>query len=160
LDGGERTGRRPRGPAPRQRAASPSGRGRRRPPRRRMRSGARAVLARALERRKPLREGGRTTAFRWLNGAGDGIPGLTLDLFGDVGVLRPYAAQAPGRGADAAMELLRRRALYGKARPRQAGTLRGEERAARAPAAPLRGEPVETVDVSEQGLRFRIRPAE
>ena len=125
-----------------------------------MSSGARALLARALERRQPLREDGRTTAFRWLNGGADGFPGVTLDLFGDVGVLSTYDRQDPGPVAEAAMELLSLRAVYGKARPRQAGTLGGEERAARAPAAPLRGEPVETVEVSEQGLRFRIRPGE
>ena len=125
-----------------------------------MSAGARALLARALERRAPLREEGHTTAFRWINGAGDGLPGLTLDLFGDVGVLSTYDARDPGPVADAASELLPLRAVYWKARPREAGTLRGEERAARAPALPLRGEPVEAVDVREQGLVFRIRPGE
>jgi 23S rRNA (cytosine1962-C5)-methyltransferase len=125
-----------------------------------MSSGARALLARALERRTPLRQDGSTSAFRWVNGAGDGIPGLTLDLFGDVGVLSTYDAQDPGPVADAAMELLPLRAVYGKARPREAGTLRGEERAERAPALPLRGEPVEMVEVAERGLRFLIRPGE
>jgi 23S rRNA (cytosine1962-C5)-methyltransferase len=120
----------------------------------------RALLARALERRAPLRQDGRTTAFRWVNGAGDGVPGLTLDLFGDVGVLSTYDERDPAPVADAAMELLPLRAIYGKARPREAGTLRGEERAARAPALPLRGQPVEAVEVLEQGLRFRIRPGE
>src|SRR5215813_13573543 len=121
---------------------------------------ARALLARALERRAPLREGGRTTAFRWLNGAADGTPSLTLDLFGDVGVLSTYDAQDPAPVADAAMALLPLRAVYAKARPREAGTLRGEERAERAPVLPLRGEPVEVVEVREQGLAFRIRPGE
>ncbi len=125
-----------------------------------MSGGARALLARALALRAPLREDGRTTAFRWLNGAGDGAPGLTLDLFGHVGVLSTYDAQDPGPVADAAMELLPLRAVYLKRRPREAGTLAGEERAARAPALPLRGEPVEAVDVREQGLVFRTRPGE
>jgi 23S rRNA (cytosine1962-C5)-methyltransferase len=125
-----------------------------------MSPGARVLLARALERRAPLREDGRTTAFRWLNGAGDGTPGLTLDLFGDVGVLSIYDARDPSPVAEAALELLPLRAVYAKARPRQAGTLRGEERAARAPALPIRGEPVDAVEVREQGLVFRIRPAE
>jgi len=125
-----------------------------------MTPGARAVLARALGRRAALREDGRTTAFRWLNGVADGTPGLTLDLFGDVAILSIYDAQDPSPVADAAMALLPLRAVYAKARPREAGTLRGEERAARAPALPLRGEPVETVEVREQGLTFRIRPGE
>ncbi|HZW89590.1 MAG TPA: class I SAM-dependent methyltransferase, partial [Myxococcaceae bacterium] len=125
-----------------------------------MNAGARALLARALERRAPLREDGRTTAFRWLNGAADGTPALTLDLFADVGVLSTYDAQDPAAVADAAMGLLPLRALYVKDRPREAGTLRGDERAARAPARPLRGKPVEVVEVREQGLAFGIRPGE
>jgi 23S rRNA (cytosine1962-C5)-methyltransferase len=125
-----------------------------------MSAGARALLARALGRRAPLREDGRTSAFRWLNGAGDGAPGLTLDLFGDVGVLSTYDAQDPGPVADAAMELLPLRAVYLKRRPREAGTLEREERAVRAPTLPLRGASVGTVDVCEEGLVFRIRPGE
>ena len=125
-----------------------------------MSRGARALLARALERRAPLREDGRTTAFRWLNGAGDGVPGLTLDLFGDVAVLSTYDAQDPALVADAAGELLSLRAVYLKARPRVAGALHDEERSARAPSLPFRGAPVEAVDVREAGLIFRIRPGE
>jgi 23S rRNA (cytosine1962-C5)-methyltransferase len=125
-----------------------------------MSGGARALLARALERRARLRDDGRTTAFRGLNGAADGVPGVTLDLFADVGVLSVYDARDPAPLADAAMDVVPLRALYSKARPREAGTLRGEERASRAPSAPLRGTAVEAVDVREQGLIFRIRPGE
>ena len=125
-----------------------------------MSAGARGLLDRALRRRAPLAQDGGTTAFRWLNGEGDGAPGLTLDVLGDVAVLSTYDGVDPGAVADAAMGLLPLRAVYLKARPREAGRLRGEERAARAPALPLRGEPVESVDVQEQGLRFRIRPGE
>jgi len=125
-----------------------------------MSGGPRALLDRALRRRERLRQEPGTTAFRWLNGAGDAAPGLTLDVFGDVAVLSTYDVEAPGPVADAAMALLGLRAVYLKARPREAGRLRGDERAARAPALPLRGEPVTWVDVQEQGLRFRIRPGE
>jgi 23S rRNA (cytosine1962-C5)-methyltransferase len=121
---------------------------------------ARGLLERALLRRAPLRADGRTTAFRWLNGKADGAAGLTLDVFGDVAVLSVYDGQDPAAVADAAMALLRLRAVYLKARPREAGRLRGEERAARAPGLPFRGDPVESVDVLEHGLRFRIRPGE
>ena len=121
---------------------------------------ARALLARALRRRAPLRADGGTTAFRWLNAAGDGAPGFTLDLFGDVAVLSVYDEVDPSPVADAAMELVPLRAVYLTRRPREAGRLGGDERASRAPSLPLRGEPVESVDVREQGLVFRIRPAE
>ena len=125
-----------------------------------MSGGARRVLEQALLRRAPLRVDGTTTAFRWLNGDADGAPGLTLDVFGDVAVLSTYDAQDPGRLADTALALLRLRAVYLKARPREAGKLRGEERLARSPALPFRGDPVDSVDVKEQGLSFRIRPGE
>lgn len=125
-----------------------------------MSAGPRALLDRALRRRAPLRQDPGTTAFRWLNGAGDGAPGLTLDVFGDVAVLSTYDVEAPGPIAEAAMTLLGLRAVYLKARPREAGRLGSEERAARAPALPFRGEPVAWVDVQERGLRFRIRPGE
>jgi 23S rRNA (cytosine1962-C5)-methyltransferase len=125
-----------------------------------MSSGPRALLARALRRRAPLREDGRTTAFRWLNADGDGAPGWTLDVFGDVAVLSAYEQEDPDPVAAAAMELLPLRAVYLKARPRTAGRLGPEERSARAPGLPLRGERVPLVDVREQGLHFRIRPGE
>jgi len=125
-----------------------------------MSTGPRALLARALRRRAPLREDGRTTAFRWLNADGDGASGWTLDVFGDVSVLSAYHREDPGPVAAAAMELLPLRAVYLKARPRTAGGIGPEERAARAPGLPLRGEAAPSVDVREQGLLFRIRPGE
>jgi 23S rRNA (cytosine1962-C5)-methyltransferase len=123
-------------------------------------SEARALLARALRRREPLRGREDTTALRWLNGAGDGAPGLTLDLFGDVAVLSTYGTEDPVPIAEAAAALLPLRSVYLKRRPREAGALKSEERSARAPASPLRGAPADSVDVREQGLAFRIRPAE
>jgi 23S rRNA (cytosine1962-C5)-methyltransferase len=120
----------------------------------------RGRLARALRRRAPLREDARTTAFRWLNAEGDGVPGRTLDVFGDVAILSTYDRQDPGPLADAATELLSLRAVYLKARPRAAGELPPDERTARAPGLPMRGTPVDSVDVQEQGLVFRIRPGE
>src|SRR5262249_7172224 len=159
LDGGERTGGGARGAAARDRAPGSADRGRRRAPRAGM-SEARALLARALRRRAPLRGKEDTTAVRWLNGAADGAPGLTLDLFADVAVLSTYGTEDPAPIAEEAAALLPLRAVYHKRRPREAGTLGSEERAARAPALPLRGAPVESVDVQEKGLTFRIRPAE
>jgi 23S rRNA (cytosine1962-C5)-methyltransferase len=43
----------------------------------------------AWELRSPLREGG-TSAYRWLFGEGDGLPGLTVDLYGDWAVVQTY----------------------------------------------------------------------
>jgi 23S rRNA (cytosine1962-C5)-methyltransferase len=50
--------------------------------------------------RSPLREAG-CTAFRWLFGEGDGLPGLTVDRYGDFAVLQTYMD-----GADQLVEWL------------------------------------------------------
>jgi len=116
-----------------------------------------SLLARALARRATLRTSGETTAFRWVNGAADDLPGVTVDLFGGVAVANLYEVEAPGL-AEALWEVLRLRAVYVKSRPREAGRLQSTEREARAPPTPACGEAVEAVDVLENGLRFRIRP--
>ncbi len=50
----------------------------------------RAQLQRAWEHRAPLRER-ETTAYRLLFGEGDGVPGLTIDLYGVYAVVATYA---------------------------------------------------------------------
>ena len=47
----------------------------------------------AWDLRAPLRAAG-CTAYRWLFGEGDGLPGLTADLYGDFVVLQTYMAGA------------------------------------------------------------------
>ncbi len=44
----------------------------------------------AWERRAPLRTGA-TTAYRWLFGEGDGLPGITVDLYDQFAVVATYA---------------------------------------------------------------------
>lgn len=48
-------------------------------------------VERAWELRSPLREAG-TTAFRWLFGEGDGLPGVTVDLYESFAVIVLYAS--------------------------------------------------------------------
>jgi 23S rRNA (cytosine1962-C5)-methyltransferase len=43
----------------------------------------------AWELRSPLRQQG-CTAYRWLFGEGDGLPGITVDLYGDYAVIQTY----------------------------------------------------------------------
>jgi 23S rRNA (cytosine1962-C5)-methyltransferase len=47
-----------------------------------------ASVQRAKRRRAPLLEDGLTTAYRLLNGEGDGLPGIVVDVYGPIGVLR------------------------------------------------------------------------
>lgn len=47
-------------------------------------------LRRAWELRSPIRRAG-TTAYRWLYGEGDGLPGVVVDLYGRYAVIETYA---------------------------------------------------------------------
>lgn len=120
----------------------------------------RDTLARALGRRKALRGSEETTAFRWLNGEADGLPGVTVDLFGDVAVVSGYDVDDLLPVAQAASAVVPLRAAYAKHRPKEARTVQAESRELRAPHTPLLGAPVEALDVREAGLVYRIRPAD
>lgn len=120
----------------------------------------RAQLRRAAERRSPLVATGRTTAYRLVHGRADGFEGATVDVFGDVLVLALYDDDEFASLVDALVAECTPRAVYVKRRPRAASRLAPEELRARAPTAPVHGTAVETVDVLEEGLTFRIHPAE
>lgn len=45
--------------------------------------------------REPLRQAGHT-AYRWLYGEGDSLPGVTVDLYGDYAVVQTYAESVAG----------------------------------------------------------------
>jgi 23S rRNA (cytosine1962-C5)-methyltransferase len=45
-------------------------------------------VQRAKQRREPLLDDGLTTAYRLLNGEGDGLPGIVVDVYGPIAVLR------------------------------------------------------------------------
>ena len=123
-----------------------------------MSTGLGTLLARALARRAALRASGETTAFRWLIGAADGVPGVTVDLFGDVAVVSGHEVADLRPVAEAAAALVPLRAAYAKYRPKEARRVQGEQDV-RAPRTPLWGTAVEEVDVREVGLTYRIRPA-
>lgn len=55
-----------------------------------------AQVRRAWAVRAPLRADGRTTAYRWLFGEGDGLPGIVADLYGEYVVLQTYAGSLEG----------------------------------------------------------------
>jgi 23S rRNA (cytosine1962-C5)-methyltransferase len=49
-----------------------------------------ARVRQAWQLRAPLREGS-TDAYRWINGEGDGLPGMVVDLYGGYAVLATYS---------------------------------------------------------------------
>ncbi|WP_225410498.1 class I SAM-dependent rRNA methyltransferase [Stigmatella hybrida] len=120
-------------------------------------------LREARARRGALLSDARTTAFRWVNGAPDGVPDVTVDTFAGLPVVSLYRDFSPEEEQallDAAWEAWAPRSLYLKRRPREARVLANVARDVVAPEAPARGEPVESLEALENGLRFRIRPAQ
>jgi 23S rRNA (cytosine1962-C5)-methyltransferase len=116
------------------------------------------VLAQALARRRAaLPEG--TTCWRWVD---EELPGVTIDLFGEVAVIALYreATEAFERElAELVMALTPLRAVYLKRRPREARKTANEAPEQVAPSRPLLGEPVESLVVTELNSRFEIRPS-
>jgi 23S rRNA (cytosine1962-C5)-methyltransferase len=109
---------------------------------------ARAV-APAIERRAALRE--TTDAFRALHGESDSLPGVTLDVYGDTGVLQTYTAGADALGRAAAACARRQlglRAVSWRPARRRIGAA-GAERT-------LHGSPPAVVRVREDDRAFAV----
>ena len=99
--------------------------------------------------REPLREAGHT-AYRWLYGESDGLPGVTVDLYGDYAVLQTYAESVDVLVPWVVSALRSTTRLRGIIHRVDA---EGQERSERLQA--LWGElPPETLTVYENGLGF------
>lgn len=85
-----------------------------------------ARVAEAWAGRSSLRETA-TTAYRWLYGAGDGLPGLVVDLYADYAVVRSYAESVEGVVPWLADALHAHARLRGILWRRGAGRDRGED---------------------------------
>jgi 23S rRNA (cytosine1962-C5)-methyltransferase len=121
-------------------------------------------LQAAWERRAALHADPATNAYRLVNGAGDGLPGLTVDRYAGVLVANLYGAgqpvEPPARLLEMLAEIAGARAVYVKQRPTEASKLDLAARRALAPAKPLLGSAVEVVEALENGLKYLIRPGE
>ncbi len=96
----------------------------------------------------------QTSCFRWVDGELDGV---TVDCFGDVGVLsfyRPAGDDEARALAEVLASVGALRSVYVKHRPRSA---KGAGEGA-APATPLWGASVDELEVQEVGVSFTIRP--
>src|SRR5207302_926382 len=118
------------------------------------------LVQRAVHRRSPFDHDRATTAYRLLNGAGDGLPGITADRYGEVVVVNLYDQGSAGE--DALVAALAGtpgvHAVYVKRRPRSAARLTATQVAELAPTIPASGPVVDEVVVRENGLRFLLRP--
>jgi 23S rRNA (cytosine1962-C5)-methyltransferase len=102
-------------------------------------------LQAALALRRARIDGEQTTAFRWVHGEADQLPGLHIDLYGDVAVVR-----FDGAGPRAFYRKLTD-AMVAAARPLPLrAVVDRQER------LPLLGDPVPALEVREGGLRFAV----
>ncbi len=113
-------------------------------------------LRRCLSRRDRLPP--RTDAFRWVDGE---LPGVTVNLFGNVAVVSLYQARDAAFEKQLGAELGEVGALWGvylKRRPREARRAANEASEQVAPREPIWGSEVDLVVVEEAGARFEVRP--
>ncbi len=129
------------------------------------------ALARAMERRWGLgRSSGahETTAFRLVNESGDGLPGLSVDVYGDFLVAQVHAdsdqVKYPIFIEDRRVRILDRLhalgfdGIYLKMRPRQANTLVETRREDIAPKDPVRGMAApESFLIREDAIEYEVR---
>lgn len=115
------------------------------------------VLRDAAERRFAVARDPATSCFRWLNEAGDGTPGLAVDVYGEHVVLHAYdegdvdafAARLIEAGAAG---------VYLKRRPKKASALDDEATRALAPREPVAGRAApDELEVRENGIPFAVR---
>jgi 23S rRNA (cytosine1962-C5)-methyltransferase len=126
------------------------------------------ALARAAMSRYALGTSADTTAFRLVNGEGDALPGLAVDVHDDWLVAELHADDADlfgeeGRKARAldALLALGARGVYVKIRPKQASTLVDTRREDLAPKLPARGEPAPfEIEILEDGVPYGVRLAD
>jgi 23S rRNA (cytosine1962-C5)-methyltransferase len=117
-------------------------------------------IARALRLRRGLLDLSSTNAFRWVHGEGDGLPGVVVDLYGTLAVVKLYSAGlTPYRGMLVAA--LRKvnsdlSGVLGRDQVAEVETL--EEDAGRGGGHLLWGEAPEQVTIVEKGVRFRVDP--
>lgn len=110
-------------------------------------------VAAAWAVRQPLRQRGDNTAFRWLFGEGDGLPGLTVDLYNDVAVVATYADSVETLLpwlCEALRQTTPLRSILHRTNDEESGALRGK-------VALLWGDwPSREFIVQEYGLRMRV----
>lgn len=117
----------------------------------------------ALARRAPVLPSHQTSCFRAFHGDAEGLPGVTVDLFGPVAVVSLYGA------LEASQERLLVEdvawatgvaSVYLKRRPKEARVVSTTSKETVAPEPPSYGPSVEALEVLENGHRYAIRPAQ
>ena len=127
----------------------------------------RALLRLAVARRAPLATDPQTDIYRLINGAADGLPGLTVDRYGDALVAAVYDEDGvmpprpiPSALAEMLAEATGATSIYVKYRPREAGRIPDDQLQALAPPEPVYGSAIRSFVGHEEGLAYVIRPSE
>ncbi|MBZ0122052.1 MAG: class I SAM-dependent methyltransferase, partial [Sandaracinaceae bacterium] len=122
----------------------------------------RDALALALERRFALARRPGTDCHRVIHEAGDGLPRVAVDRYGEWLVVSDYGLEE--RELDRVLDALgalEPRGLYLKRRPKQANVIVDARSESFAPSAPVRGEPApEILVVHEEAIPFEVRLGE
>lgn len=125
----------------------------------------RAILAKAIERRRGLFGDASTTAQRILHGAADGVPGLFIERFGPGATLirhmgKGHGLESPCHGADTleALGFLGVRAVYDKPFVRDRSGLGDDTDSILKDPRPLAGDALPaTITISENGRPHEVR---
>jgi len=125
------------------------------------------LLRQAVERRTPLDSDPETTIFRLVNGAADGVRGLTVDRYGDALIASVYDDNGQSSPAPLPQPLVNLiagacggQSVYVKYRLRQASRISEEQLTALAPPEPLFGPSLREFVVREEGLAYLVRPGD
>jgi len=114
----------------------------------------------AIEARWALGRSTETTAFRVVNGEGDGLEGIAIDIYGDHLLVHFFSDEALAHKESILDQVasLGARGVYAMTHPKQSNTLVDPRNEALAPSHPLRGQPAESpLVIWESGLAFRVR---
>ncbi|AUX46282.1 uncharacterized protein SOCE26_077870 [Sorangium cellulosum] len=122
------------------------------------------AMREAAERRYGVARAGDTTAFRLVHGAGDGLPFVSVDLYGEHLVVSLFGAGEGEPGApprDVVLDAAHRlgaKGVYVKVRPKHASVIVDARREEFSPRHAVRGESApEEFTVLEHGLPFKVR---
>jgi 23S rRNA (cytosine1962-C5)-methyltransferase len=125
------------------------------------------AMREAADLRYAIARAGDTTALRLVNGAGDGLPGVSVDLYGEHLVVSLFGDEGGEHGAPPREEVLDAasrlgaKGVYLKVRPKHASVIVDPRRDEFAPGAAVRGESApDDFTVLELGLPFKVRLGE
>lgn len=114
----------------------------------------------AAELRWALARDPQTNAYRLANGAGDGMPGLVVDVYDQHAVVSLYGDEAVA-AEDVVLDVVASlgfAGVYVKRRPKQANELVDPRQTELAPAEAARGRSApESFEVVENGMHFEVR---